>query len=722
MSSINEFANGRGNNKNQPVDSRIVDPNTEALRKRRAAAAANNATSAPQPQPKVIKKPAGKPVQNVTPIQQRRQPVNPGALTHEEILRRREENAAKNGIDPSKQRRGRDLGNGRFEMNPAQMGIVEEYEEEEKSSFEKTMDLIDGYAQRKTQEIQQFNEGIDAFGEITEQELLDMQGKGYITQIINEPERLSAMRTVDQTAEEANEKVRRKDAAYAKRDAEIAARNAVNNDGIGDEDPYGMNDLNLPDDKDPNEPYITNFDDLGSDDEEEDELDTPQETVELPDMFSDDEEYDEEPDYVEDMIQGESTDEEPEEDWSGETVAYDEVVEEEEEETFEPTVEEYEEQVEEEPETEDDEEETEAEPEEEAAPVEEDERPRRTDEEIAKLFSDDIKARMLPAVQKFDLSTLTVVSSISVKQSKPATKSSIRVKWPLFTAKRPVTVSTVMATEIEDMIDANNDNSNVYASTKKMFSIVYKHIIGPKPASVEEWAKTVPFSDYNHLFYALFMACFNGANYIPANCVDTEHCRRIFVSENVPMKDMVEFINGKEGKAKYNAIINMSDEEVEAASSIDVASEVLIPGTDYSIVFRRPSIYDVRFEPNLLTRDEYKKYSRLIINCIYIKEIYKVDFTKGTKAAIKIPYIPGNAAKNYKAKLKTYKEILDSFNPAQMNSINAVIRSMDGSQEGVNYVYPELTCPDCGKTVPKQNISDMASALFTVFQLPNWVM
>lgn len=99
--------------------------------------------------------------------------------------------------------------------------------------------------------MQEFNAAIDMAGEISEEEVRQMQGKDYITKVMEEPRRLGALKTYDMTDEEVKEKEKQEREYWEKRDRE----RQESQDQYAKEMGLDLDNLDLPYDKSEEVPY-----------------------------------------------------------------------------------------------------------------------------------------------------------------------------------------------------------------------------------------------------------------------------------------------------------------------------------------------------------------------------------------------------------------------------------------------------------------------------------
>lgn len=636
------------------------------------------------------------------------------------LRKARLENAPEDAdINADAKKVGEDIGGGRRKFVPETLGIYDAKREEEPDDVEKILDKFDNeYLPRKIAEMEQFNAALDMTGELTEEEVLQMQGKEYITKAIEDPRRINALKTHELTEEETREKYEREQEILRKKDEEEKMHeekvkqfrertSTVDNSKI-DYNPDHYN--NLPGMED--EPVVGVVEELQNPTMYEEEYEIgdnedmevmEEEKIEVPEdvnVSQEDETAEVKPKVAIDeyMVETapvkseekeltnprinleENKEEDVDEDENDFVLPKSEIIEDKTEDAF------------------DDEEESSDE-----ETVMED--GRETDEQITERFKKSIREKIKPVTKAFDISTYSVATkaipfSNATQQSTNHYRSA---KWALMSTGRPITMRSFKSTELDEMSNNNRTDSR-YMIVKKQYSMIFNHILDPKPKTVEEWAKMNSFLDLDHIWFAIYRSCYEGANYIPRDCVDTRVCRNVFLTEDTPIMDMVKF-KDKDAKKKFFNILN-KDSNI---TSLMYTSEITPVSDNYAISFREPSIYNIVFESALLESDFIERHQDLVSVLAYIDKIYRIDHVHHTLVPIDCPVFHDNVTKTYKARIKVFSKVLDTLTSDQYRYILAIIDSINKRGDEVSYVYPEVSCPKCQKIVPEaqQNPQNM---------------
>lgn len=616
------------------------------------------------------------------------------AEQREQLLKARRENAPEDAnFEEDSQLVGRDLGNGRREFVPASAGIYDAKREEYKDDIETILDKFDNeYLPNKLKEIEDFNAALDMAGELTEEEVLQMQGKEYVTKVIEDPKRLGVLKTHEMTDEEAKIRYEQEQEILKRRDEmERQQRELLNKNIDYNPDHY----KNLPGMEEENEPIpVGSVEDLENPvfdkEDENDEVETRQEnsyTKERPeyayttprqedvDVYDDSSEEDtlDSPDPNYDSDTKEEENEEfilPQSEVIEEGNSYGDEFDKDEEDESDVVI----------------------------KTVDDD---HESDEQILERFKRSIRDKIKPVTKAFNISTYTVVNkaipfSNAVQQK---TNHFRRAKWALMSTGRPITIRSFKSTELDEMNNTSNSDSR-YMTVKKQYSMIFDHIEDPKPKTVEEWAKVNSFLDLEHIWFAIYRACFEGANYIPRDCIDTKGCRNVFLTDDTPIMDMVKF-KDKDAKKKFFNILN-KDADI---SSTMYVSEITPVSDDYAIAFREPSIYNIVFESALVEEDFLNKYQDLVSLLAYVDSVYRIDHTNHTLIPVNGPHFNDNVTKTYKARIKTLSKVIDTLSSDQYRFILAIIDEINKRGDEVTYVYPEVTCPKCNRTTKEQSQS-----------------
>ena len=323
-------------------------------------------------------------------------------------------------------------------------------------------------------------------------------------------------------------------------------------------------------------------------------------------------------------------------------------------------------------------------------------------------FEEKLKAELAkkikPVTKRYDLSSMTVAAKpISVNNAITNIGGNITktFKWPLLHSNRPVVMKGYSAKELNDLSNLSSDNGN----PADVFKNMWEHLAAGKGQDFRTWTKCTSYYDVNHIWFAIYGACFKDTNYVPYSC---GNCNELMVSTDIPVEKMVKFDSDKV-KEKFNQIMSMPLDpnmgNIQAKARVQI-SDTLVAD------FSEPSIYDAVIMPNNLDAEFRQKYNDVIGLMSYLDDLYIIrDFGNGPQLSpISIKEFRDNEVKQVKAKIIQYAKIIRSLPSDQYNIILATITSMNEAED-MSYQLPAVSCEHCGKEIP----SDINSAYDLVF-------
>ncbi len=307
-----------------------------------------------------------------------------------------------------------------------------------------------------------------------------------------------------------------------------------------------------------------------------------------------------------------------------------------------------------------------------------------------------ISEKIAPVSKRFDISTFSI-------QNKPVTAKSIMdskeytvADWALLSAKAHIAMREFSGKELSVLGD--DGGLNRFSVMKNRYKLFYDHLSGDnKPESFESWLKSMSFLDNDHLYGAVFIANFAGANYIPYDC---GKCKKTFLSENIPTENMYRF-KTNEDAANFNAI---RDGKVNEMHDLYV-SEVIPVNEKVAIAFREPSIYSIIFETSLLDEQFADKYKEVISVISYIDNIMIIDAENKTISPLYYKRYPENKVKDIKSRIIEFAKILSTLSPDEYSIVLAYLNSINSLNDSIVYQLPEVTCPHCGNVIKAQDTS-----------------
>ena len=332
------------------------------------------------------------------------------------------------------------------------------------------------------------------------------------------------------------------------------------------------------------------------------------------------------------------------------------------------------------------------------------------DDTILKQLQDMATERLKPTSKKLDISSFTVVKKpvTNVMPFFKPNKAKV-AKWVLPTQKATIFMKEFSGSELEKLREYSEDRNSVDALNRR-FHMIYDHIASARPSSFEQWLKVTPYRDVDHYFFAIYIASFNGANFLPEDCINTR-CKKTFLTDDIKIMDMVKFENSK-AKEEFSKLYKS---EASPVSNGLFVSEVVPLSESVAIGFREPSIYNV-FELASLDDATRRKYSSIIDYIPYIDELYVIN--QETHELIPVGYkkYTNNAVKTVQSKLQKYEKIFNTLSVDEFGPVKAYVRDIIAMNPGMYYVYPSVECPQC-HTMTEEQRTSAEELVFTRYQL-----
>lgn len=332
------------------------------------------------------------------------------------------------------------------------------------------------------------------------------------------------------------------------------------------------------------------------------------------------------------------------------------------------------------------------------------------DDTILKQLQDMATERLKPTSKKLDISSFTVVKKpvTNVMPFFKPNKAKV-AKWVLPTQKATIFVKEFSGSELEKLREYSEDRNSVDALNRR-FHMIYDHIASARPSSFEQWLKVTPYRDVDHYFFAIYIASFNGANFLPEDCIN-KRCKKTFLTDDIKIMDMVKFENSK-AKEEFSKLYKS---EASPVSNGLFVSEVVPLSESVAIGFREPSIYNV-FELASLDDATRRKYSSIIDYIPYIDELYVIN--QETHELIPVGYkkYTDNAVKTVQSKLQKYEKIFNTLSVDEFGPVKAYVRDIIAMNPGMYYVYPSVECPQC-HTMTEEQRTSAEELVFTRYQL-----
>lgn len=327
--------------------------------------------------------------------------------------------------------------------------------------------------------------------------------------------------------------------------------------------------------------------------------------------------------------------------------------------------------------------------------IEEKEREERLNQRMT-TFKDQLRTILIPNKKKTDLSKFKIV-----KSTMPASNilSKQAEETPYFTWVLPytgisVSVSPLSAIEIQNLINVEEGRNNVEAA-RAQFELIWKHL-HPKcnAGSFENWCKKIHYADIDHLYFAVYKACFQNANIIGFQCQNTK-CDNIF-AEKRDIMDMVKFGTDKD-KELFDRIYQQ-DPSVDCT----LEEDLMEVSDKYAIGVGPITLYNILFEINFVDKAMTEKYDTFVGMAATIKSLYRIDEEKEALIPIAFRTDKNDVVKTYKYRIASLYKIFNTLSDIDLNDISDRIGEYaDKYADAINISYqmPAATCPECGEEI-----------------------
>ena len=301
-------------------------------------------------------------------------------------------------------------------------------------------------------------------------------------------------------------------------------------------------------------------------------------------------------------------------------------------------------------------------------------------------------------------------SAVSIKSAIKFTKTDQNpntANWGLFNTHIPIIMEEFKGQELAKL--TGGDDMTTYNRNRQVYRLIYDHDQSEsKPDSFTKWLKEISVRDNDHLYMAIYKACYSGANYIPYNCTK---CGHVFVTDDIPIKEMIKFETPEDEQRAMDLVSSVLREPVPLKSELVQISE------HYVMEFRDPSLYNMFIETAILNDDFLKQNIELVNYMSYISNIYIIDRKTNQLIPINLSKYDKDIAKEVNTKIRRYSKILKELSDDEINKIEAKISNLMTEEDiKVNYVLPKQVCPRCGEVI-EEEVTNARDLVFTRHQL-----
>ena len=319
-----------------------------------------------------------------------------------------------------------------------------------------------------------------------------------------------------------------------------------------------------------------------------------------------------------------------------------------------------------------------------------------------------------PVAMKRNISHFTVVKKCTT--GNPVVNNTVKsaAKWVLPNSSEIVEMSEFDGAEVDYLRDnQGGDTTQIRNRLRKL----YDHIVSPKPASFESWLKSIAYTDYDHLFFAAYIASFAGSNYIPFTCEKGTvkgkkvGCGKMFLSDNMDVMRLVKFKN-KKSKAAFNELYSSNRVNNKGL----FVSEIIPISENYAVELKVPSIYSVLFETSSYNQKFREDYARTIQFIPYVENFYQIDAVNEQLIPIGYQVFANNQGKTAKSRVICYSKIINSLTTDEYSNLFAIVNAIDDRADWFEYQRPEVECPECGRKIEAEPMT-ASGLLFTRHRL-----
>lgn len=315
------------------------------------------------------------------------------------------------------------------------------------------------------------------------------------------------------------------------------------------------------------------------------------------------------------------------------------------------------------------------------------------DEEEQKKMLKDMQDQIGSVIKPFqnvvDLKSFTIATKPkSVAKVLEQADEEPTANWVLLDSKRSFACTALRAVEIENL-DPNKTNAQNgrIDALKQMYGTLYKHYVSPnKPKTLEEWVKTISYSDQDNLIFGYYKATFGNSNFITYAC---EKCKEVKV-ENVPIENCIKY-SDDETKHEVEEILRFGD----PTHKNEITAKLVQISDRLAVSIKNPSIYNIVFEFGVLDSAFTNKFADTLGVVGFIENFYEIDLENNQLIPITIKEDPKNITKSVKRRIRAKVEMLKTLKPDQYQILTSEIANISKNSERISYCQPEYTCQKC---------------------------
>lgn len=322
-----------------------------------------------------------------------------------------------------------------------------------------------------------------------------------------------------------------------------------------------------------------------------------------------------------------------------------------------------------------------------------------SDKEMIKSIQNQVETVIKPFENVVDFKAFTISTKArSASKVLRNIEEGPTATWVLLDSKTPFTCTALGAVEIENL-DPNklNEQNGRIDALKQMYGTLFRHYASPnKPERLEQWVKTISYSDHDNLIFGYYKATFGNANLITYAC---EECKEVKI-EQVPIEECVKY-KDEETKEEVQNILKFGDPTHKS----EIKSKLIQVSDNLAVSIKSPSIYNIVFEFGVLDADFTNKFANVLGTVGYIETIYEIDVQNRQLVPIRVKEDPTNITKSVKRRIRSKVEILKGLTPDQYQILTTEIAKLSQNAERISYRQPEYKCKKCGNVIAENEMA-----------------
>ena len=330
-------------------------------------------------------------------------------------------------------------------------------------------------------------------------------------------------------------------------------------------------------------------------------------------------------------------------------------------------------------------------------------------EKMLSIIKSKVKEKLGP--KKFDISSYTVANPTKVvnlfsNKTKPATIGN--AEWHLPATGVNIIMSKFQGTEIVAL--SSQDNKSVRNSNEAILKLIYDHIQNPEKPDYATFIRAVKMEDLDQLYWAIYMASYSDANYLPYYCTSPK-CKEVDIIKK-DFDEMIVFFDDKIKESFYSKLATKTYNFTVDA----IEMERVVISDKYVVDIKLPSIYDVLIEPFYLTEQYRKAHQDNIATLTYIDTVYTIDHENHTLVPIDYTVKTDDESIIVKNKYRLFLQFLNELSSDEYTFLVSLTNKLVADKMACAFIVPEHRCEKCGTLIPAKEQSAM-KLLFIRHQL-----